>query len=196
MKEQEFFFNACVNTEGPALRTLVLPEPGARPSVPASFLSTSCKRPLFQIQSLFPHLNRGLSFLRDPGSGEEALYSPYHSQVWTEAEAIEDTKRDNFPAKEQITTAWRSGWQLTECGLVLKARGLWSVFLTTALLLLTGLHYLHPLCYFLLSPTYLHGFAVVAVMMSEVCPWHFEHIRRQKHWYIQEITWYGFMIIF
>lgn len=81
MKEQEFFFNACVNTEGPALRTLVLPEPGARPSVPASFLSTSCKRPLFQIQSLFPHLNRGLSFLRDPGSGEEALYSPYHSQV-------------------------------------------------------------------------------------------------------------------
>lgn len=39
MKEQDFFFNACVNTEGPALRTLVLPEPGAR-LCPASF--TSC----------------------------------------------------------------------------------------------------------------------------------------------------------
>ena len=102
------------------------------PSVPASFLSTSCKRPLFQIQSLFPHLNRGLSFLRDTGAGEEVLYSPYHSQAWTEAEAIEDTKQDNFPAKEQITTAWSSVWRLTGCGLVLKARGLWSVFLTTA----------------------------------------------------------------
>ena len=134
-RNRNFFFNACVNTEGPALRYFLSPWQDSvlrlSPSVPASFLSTPCKRPLFQIQSLFPHLNRGLSFLRDTGVGEEALCSPYHSQAWTEAEASEDTKQDNFPTAEQIATACSPGGAAQGAGWCSRPEGC-LLFLTTA----------------------------------------------------------------
>lgn len=92
------------------------------PPVPASFLSTSCQTSLSKSIPL-SRLNRGLSFLRDTGSGRKlyTLLTIPKSEL-RKMKPLKTPNKTISPLKEQITTAWSSRW-LTGCGLVLKARG-------------------------------------------------------------------------